>query len=265
MRAAFQADGRTLFTGGADGAVRAWDLSERKEPREFRAHTGFINEIALSPDGRFVALPGGRNPTFRLPVDQYTLIKRPLDGSTPPLVCKGHSDWLTCVAYRQDGKQMASGSEDKTVILWNAQTGAVEQKLKARRRNQSTIPSATFSRLRRWIADFGIPKRKRAPGSIPSHPTWCIRLSVGVPPASIGVCGSDLESGKMPFPLQNPGYCRYGSRFQPGWIDSPAHLPTGTSIVRGGGRSRTAAPSKWRPFTADEDRARSIVGPSAFA
>jgi len=35
----------------------------------------------------------------------------------------GHSNWVTSVAYSPDGKHIVSGSDDRTVKVWDAQTG----------------------------------------------------------------------------------------------------------------------------------------------
>ena len=35
----------------------------------------------------------------------------------------GHSDWVRSVAYSPDGKHVVSGSDDRTVKVWDAQTG----------------------------------------------------------------------------------------------------------------------------------------------
>ena len=35
----------------------------------------------------------------------------------------GHSDWVRSVAYSPDGKHIVSGSDDKTVKVWDSQTG----------------------------------------------------------------------------------------------------------------------------------------------
>src|SRR5262249_14028517 len=39
------------------------------------------------------------------------------------LVLKGHSAYVTGLAYSPDGKRLATTADDKTVKLWNAQTG----------------------------------------------------------------------------------------------------------------------------------------------
>jgi WD40 repeat protein len=41
----------------------------------------------------------------------------------PLFVCEGHTEEVSCIAYSRDGKRLASGSEDGTVIVWDAVTG----------------------------------------------------------------------------------------------------------------------------------------------
>ncbi|PVH70823.1 NACHT-domain-containing protein [Cadophora sp. DSE1049] len=43
---------------------------------------------------------------------------------------EGHSSWVLSVAFSPDGKQIVSGSDDNTVRLWDATTGAALQTLK---------------------------------------------------------------------------------------------------------------------------------------
>ena len=45
------------------------------------------------------------------------LVYDPIDGNLINSL-KGHKDTVYCVAYARDGKKFASGSADKTVIIW---------------------------------------------------------------------------------------------------------------------------------------------------
>jgi len=43
---------------------------------------------------------------------------------------KGHADLVKSVAFSQDGSQVVSGSDDRTVRIWNVTTDKVEAELK---------------------------------------------------------------------------------------------------------------------------------------
>jgi WD40 repeat protein len=55
---------------------------------------------------------------------------------------EGHSSPVWSVTFSFDGKQIASGSDDKTVRLWDAVTGALLQTLEG---HSSSFSSVAFS------------------------------------------------------------------------------------------------------------------------
>ena len=62
---------------------------------------------------------------------------------------KGHSGWVTSVAFSPDGQRLASGSWDQTVKFWEVSTG---EQLSTVARKMKEIQALAFSRDGRWLA-----------------------------------------------------------------------------------------------------------------
>jgi WD40 repeat protein len=54
----------------------------------------------------------------------------------------GHSSWVNAVAFSPDGKQIASGSYDETIKLWDARTGDLQKTLAG---HSSWVTAVAFS------------------------------------------------------------------------------------------------------------------------
>jgi ribosomal protein L22 len=82
--------------------------------RTLSGHTGEVNSVAFSPDGKWL-LTGSDDKTARL-----------WDAATGAEVrtFSGHTDQVWDVAFSPDGKEVLTGSADGTAKLWDAATGA---------------------------------------------------------------------------------------------------------------------------------------------
>jgi tricorn protease-like protein len=92
----------------------------------------------------------------------------------PKLTLKGHSDDVKTIAFSADGKTIVSGSIDKTVILWDVQTGQVKQRFTKHQgwvwtlafsSDEETVVSACFDTSDVWVWDAhtGEPRRRLTP------------------------------------------------------------------------------------------------------
>jgi WD40 repeat protein len=88
----------------------AWSVDETPHRTELLAHSGEVEALAVSSDGRRVA-SGGEDGTIRL-------WNRPAGGE--PARLEGHRGPVRTLAFSEDGGLLASGADgDRRVILWD--------------------------------------------------------------------------------------------------------------------------------------------------
>ena len=155
----FSPDGRMLAGGSSDETIRVWYATSDKLIHTFRGHTNDVTCVAFSPDSQTLA-SGSADKTVHLwDADTVSLRYRS--------VLEGHTGDVDTVAFRPDvptalpsePKQMlASGSADKTVRLWDVETGDHLHTLEGHTKG---VRSVAFSRDGQTLASGSIDRTIR--------------------------------------------------------------------------------------------------------
>jgi WD40 repeat protein len=119
---AFGPDGQWLVSGSDDGTAKDWDAVHSRESTVLPVEGYMPRDLAISPDGRFLACPVSDRDEQGKATSVVTVWD--LQRGKPFRSVEGISGFANSAALTRDGKVLAVGKDDHTVSVWSLTTGA---------------------------------------------------------------------------------------------------------------------------------------------
>ncbi len=150
---AFSPDGHWLATGGGDPTLRGWNLDgmnaerlfgEALRPELFSGHEAFIETLAYSPDGRWLASGSGDGTVRVWGVNQF--------GATGNVLVLDHGDRVTSLAFSPDSQWLSVGTENGLNWLWYLESPDPESAPIPLPNHEGAVLATAFSPDGRWLA-----------------------------------------------------------------------------------------------------------------
>ncbi|HVL68786.1 MAG TPA: WD40 repeat domain-containing protein [Vicinamibacterales bacterium] len=225
--ALFDAAGSTLFTADDDGRVRAW---ERQANDEFRLKTeaGHSHRVwCLALDQHSARLFSAGNDAVIRVWDANSL--KQLD------LYEGHGSWIRSMALLDDGRVLASGSEDQTLRFWHTEDGKCFRRRTGYARRVFAIGFASEDVLICGTGDHKLVKFDLG-GDTPrtsyfdGHRDQVFSLAVERRSNRVASASDD---GEVRISDASTGDSLFAERLHTGWIGSVAFSPSGLRLASG--------------------------------
>jgi WD40 repeat protein len=158
---AYSPNGQYIASGSWDDSVRVWDAKLGNCVAKLEGHSKQVYSVAYSPNGLNIVSGSGDKSVRIWEYKEY--VKKSMLNILhifhKPWKCikilNGHLNEVRSVVYSPDGLNIASASFDKTIKLWNAETGACLHTLV---NDSNGLYSVVFSPNGQYIASGSLDK-----------------------------------------------------------------------------------------------------------
>jgi WD40 repeat protein len=166
---------KILVSGGKDGLVKLWDAATGDPLGELPGHKGAVTAVALAAHKPLLLAVGTWSDKDEGEIKLWQLSRDDKGGGVKGKelqTLKGHKGGITCLGFNPKKAQLASGSADKSAILWDAETGKPEHTLGG---HLGEVRCITYSSDGQFIFTSGTEKVLRAwstvKGQLAAEPT----------------------------------------------------------------------------------------------
>jgi len=111
----FSSDSRELLCGANDGCLYVYDREANTQTSRIPAHHDDVNAVCFVDDTTHVLVSGGDDGVCKV-WDRRALRE---EDPQPVGVLAGHSDGITYIDPRGDGRHLISNSKDQSIKLWD--------------------------------------------------------------------------------------------------------------------------------------------------
>lgn len=147
-------DGKSGLSASADGTLRQWNISSGACIRTFVGHTGAVNSVNVSANGK--ALSASDDKSLKL----WDLANGKMEKSIP-----AHGEAATSASLSPDASRAVSGGADKALKVWDLAKGQAAKTLEGHGwavrtarlspDGKRALSGAEDKALRSWSLDFG--------------------------------------------------------------------------------------------------------------
>lgn len=125
----FSPDGRHIAHGTLGGEIRIWEVATGQLVREIKAHSDYVESFAYSPDGKQIVsgtATGSTKGDLNQATGKFVTVKNEeqvriwgMDGGKPLRTIEGFTTSVRVLVFSREGKYLVSGSDDKTIKIWD--------------------------------------------------------------------------------------------------------------------------------------------------